>query len=154
MLEKYGKQQDNKSIVRRWNISSSLPPTVWGEVWYYLVPGWTFLWTELPNHPPAFAGSPLKEKMRSRETYSLPFLLFFDYFNTKKCREENKKRGSRNQNNTRKKEIQCAAKYDQTKLFSVHMLSRLQMEEQWNMSADKKCINTKRDRKKAHQPTG
>ncbi len=27
------------------------------------------------------------------------------------------------------------------------MLARLQMEEQWNMSADKKCINTKRDRK-------
>lgn len=56
--------------------------------------------------------------------------------------------------NTSEKEKQCAAKYDQTKLFSVHMLSSSESSEQRNMSADKTYINTKRDRKKAHQPTG
>ncbi len=82
--------------------------------------------------------------MRCRETYSLPFLLFFDYFNTKNAE---KKEETDIITNAGKKELKCAAEYDQTKLFSVHMLARLQMEEQWNMSADKKCINTKRDRK-------
>lgn len=58
--------------------SLSLPPTVWGAEWHFLVPGQTCQWTELPNHPPAFAGSPLKEKMWCRETCSLLSLLLFD----------------------------------------------------------------------------
>jgi len=55
--------------------SLSLPPTAWGAEWHFLVPGQTCQWTELPNHPPAFAGSPLKEKMWCRETCSLSSLL-------------------------------------------------------------------------------
>lgn len=56
--------------------------------------------------------------------------LFFDYFNAKNAGKKRKKEETYIKTNARKKEIQCAAEYDQTKLFSVHMLARLQMEVQ------------------------